>query len=208
MLKQNRAQDWRSYIILINGPIWLTMMETIRRMTGTADGMLSLIAKPLTAPPGAAQDNGPGTMDESIPTEPSLATEGMLWFDNLMVPDPWMMLPFALSGIMFLMYSSLKSFFIYVPVGAAFNQWRRKILISASLAIGPATLMFPSAMLLYWFSSSLAAVTVGRLTQIRPFSVTRRVDKGKPPDGHGPKPKTQEYRPLSMKELRSQKRKK
>ena len=222
MLKQNRAQSWRTRVVHINVPIWLTMMETIRRMTGTGDGMLSLIAKPLTALPGGAQDNGPGTMDELIPMEPSLATEGMLWFDNLMVPDPWTILPFALSGIMFVLHSTAKRFLVFDVILGVPSEWeqviraeaisdsRRKILRLATLAIGPATLMFPSAMLLYWFSSSLAAVTVGCLSRERSFLVTRRPDKDKPPgqEGQNSKPKTEEYRPLSMKELRSQKRKK
>ena len=38
--------------------------------------------------------------------EPSLATEGISWFDNLISPDPSLILPFALSGILFLLYRS------------------------------------------------------------------------------------------------------
>ena len=100
ILKQNRAQRWRSYLHFIKVPIWFTMMETLRRMTGTEDGMVSLTAKSLQ---GKA-NLGPGTMVELIPVEPSLATEGMLWFDDLMIPDSWLVLPFALSAITFVIY--------------------------------------------------------------------------------------------------------
>ena len=108
MVKQNKVQYWKAYFLYLNMPIWVTIMETIRRMTGTEDGMLSLIAKPLTAQQGK-QDLEPVTiMDELVPIEPSLATEGMLWFDNLMIPDPLSILPFVLSGFVYLMYSARK----------------------------------------------------------------------------------------------------
>lgn len=35
MMKQNGIRPWRTYITYVNVPIWYTMMETIRRMTGT-----------------------------------------------------------------------------------------------------------------------------------------------------------------------------
>ena len=151
-------------------------METIRRMTGTEDGMLGLTAKSLTALKGK-QHPGPGTADELIPIEPSLATEGILWFEDLMVPDPSLTLPFALSGVILLVDSSRRDTFSFYPVllwGTTIKQrlyplyqiyhWkvlRTRIFNFGALAIVPATLLFPSSMLLYWISSSLAGVLVG-----------------------------------------------
>ncbi|KAL9066146.1 MAG: hypothetical protein Q9161_007739 [Pseudevernia consocians] len=80
---QAQAQCLTTIVSFIKVPIWFTVMETIRRMTGTEDGMLGLTAKSLTALKGK-QHPGPGTADELIPIEPSLATEGILWFDDLM----------------------------------------------------------------------------------------------------------------------------
>ena len=211
--KQYRALAWPSYIALIKIPIWFAMMETMRRMTGTEDGMLSLTGKSLIALK-EKQKPGPGTMDELIPTE------GMLWFDDLTIPDPSLILPFALSGIMFVMFSSRRgtddfhsapgSTIEHAHQAFSWSERKRRILKVGALVAGPATLMFPSAMLLYWISSSLAAVIVGSLPPIR-FIWVRKApgeDKVKPKPKPKPKPKMQEFRGPTMKDLRSQKKKK
>lgn len=216
VIKQNQAQWLITMISFIKVPIWFTMMETIRRMTGTADGMASLFAKSLTALKGK-QNPGPGTTDELIPTEPSLATEGMLWFEDLMVPDPSLILPFALYGVMFLFYSSARgtssSFLTLIP---GLNIERRRQIVYwtllknrifkfGALAVVPATLLFPSAMLLYWISSSLA----GFLFRTRIFAVNLHSGKGEPGDDrHKSKPKMQAFRGPTMTDLRNQRKKK
>ena len=216
MVKQNKVQYWKAYFLYFNVPIWVTIMETIRRMTGTEDGMLSLIAKPLTAQQGK-QISEPFTPDELVPIEPSLATEGMLWFDNLMIPDPLSILPFVLSGFVYMMYYTRKGIAAFHPppgstselsiLVRSLNERKARTLKVGALLIGPATLMFPSAMLLYWFSSSLAAVTmqylfIRWLKRSRVLSI--RVNKS---PGNNQKPQTQPYRPPTMKELKAQKRK-
>lgn len=214
LMKQQRALAGRSYINSINIPIWFAVMETIRRMTGAEDGMLSLTGKSLAL--REKQNPGPGTVDELIPTEPSLATEGMLWFDDLTIPDPSLILPFALSGIMFVMYSSRRGTSDFrsapgSPIKHAYQAFslserKRRILKVGALVAGPATLMFPSAMLLYWISSSLAAVIVGSLSRKWVIWVRKAPgeDKVKPKS----KSKMQEFRGPTMKDLRSQKKKK
>ena len=218
LLKENGIQPRRTWIIGIKVPIWFAMMETIRRMTGTEDGMLSLISKP-SAAFGGKENPGPCITDEVIPIEPSLATEGMLWFDNLMIPDSTMILPFALSGLVYAMYA--------FPAGThqarelplatqehadkvrSFNQQRRKYLKLGALAIGPATLMFPSAMLLYWVSGTLAALMAGfryRLLGML-LQVVRDSPTEKKPDEDKPRSKTPttKYYLLKGKRVREQK---
>lgn len=216
MVKQNKVQFWKSYVVYLNVPTWVIVMETIRRMTGTEDGMLSLIAKQLTARKGM-QNPQFVTPDELVPIEPSLATEGMLWFDNLMIPDPLSILPFVVSGFLYVMYSTRKGIIDFQPPPGStseqlilvriINELKARILKVGALLIGPATLMFPSAMLLYWFSSSLAAVTLQYLlkrwlgrSQIPIIRVSKSPDSNE-------KPQTQPYRPPTMKELKAQKRK-
>ena len=218
MLKENGIHFRRTYIIYINVPIWLTMMETIRRMTGTEDGILSLINKS-SAAVGGKGNPGLSVTDEVIPIEPSLATEGMLWFDNLMIPDSTMILPFALSGIVYTMYSysAATGETSPVPWGTqehanqvkSSNLRRRKYQKLISLAIGPATLMFPSAMLLYWFSSSLATLMVGyrhRLWEML-LGVVRKSPAGNKPDEdkQKSKPPTEKYYPPTGKQIGKQK---
>ena len=217
-LKDRGAQRWKSLVLFVNIPIWVAMMQTIRRMTGTEDGMLVLAAKSLTGPTRRTQNLEPSTLDGLIPVEPSLATEGMLWFDNLMMPDPCFVLPFALSGLVFFMYSARTGIRVFRPLpsgetGAQFlNQQTSRGLKLAALAIGPATLMFPSAMLLYWFSSNLAAVTVHSLLRIWARSLAARSRERSKPGHDKPKtprkPKMQENRGQTMPDLRNGKKKK
>ena len=219
MFKENRIRDGRTNIIYyINVPIWFMMMETIRRMTGTEDGIFSFIGKSLAALKGK-ENPGLSTTDEVIPIEPSLATQGMLWFDNLMIPDPTCILPFALSGIVYTMYcypaGTLRA--VSRPWATldeanclkSFNLQMLKYKKLASLAIVPATLMFPSAMLLYWFSSTLATLLVGYgygLWRVLPQIVRESPATNKPDkDKQKSKPPTKNYYPPIGKQIRKQK---
>lgn len=223
MVKQSRVQSWRTLIVYINVPVWFAMMETFRRMTGTEDGILTLIAKPLTALLGK-QNPGLGAMDGWMPTEPSLATQGMLWFDNLMIPDPTMILPFALSGIIYVMCSVRTSIIRFTPSPhetleraaqvESYNQRKKRALKLGAFAVGPATLMFPSAMVFYWFSSTLAATTVSyirsKLPRIRIVFVRARKspEKSKPGEEKDkPKRRIEEPCPPTMKDLVNQRKK-
>lgn len=81
--------------------------------------------------------------------EPSLATEGMLWFPDLILPDPF--LPFIVSGLMF---SN-----IYFTKNTVTNDknWPnaiRRSLLGVSLLIGPLCQNMPAALMLYWASST------------------------------------------------------
>ncbi|PWY76421.1 mitochondrial export translocase Oxa2 [Aspergillus sclerotioniger CBS 115572] len=70
-------------------PIWISIMESLRAMSGNTGGLvpwlLSLI-RPESADPAT-----------TLAIEPSLATEGALWFPDLLAGDPTGMLPLALS---------------------------------------------------------------------------------------------------------------
>lgn len=92
-----------------------------------------------------------------IGLEPSFATEGMLWFPNLLLPDPNLILPFALSGILLCgllpSASSRGANGKIIPLTKGTRRLRN-ILGMVALAIGPLTLQAPSGLLLYWVSSS------------------------------------------------------
>ena len=207
LVKQNGAQAWRTYALYVKCPIWLTMMETMRRMTGTEDGMPSLVAQSLTTLKGK-QHSEPGTADDLIPLEPSLATEGILWFDNLMVPDPLLVLPFATSmvaiftlGRTFTGLAVSSSSPKRVMRAAHLNvRWRRYTKLAA-LTLGPATLLFPSAMLLYCISTNLATLVVRRAVRFiklniqlsRAASTLKAFEEKKKPKPPPP-PRMQEYR--------------
>ena len=185
-------------------------------MTGTEEGMLNLSAKSLIALKGQ-QNPGAGTVDESVPMGPSLATEGMLWFPDLAMPDPLLILPLALSAIMFATISFRNDTvgLLAMPGSSpetarkarAWNLRKQKALKIGALALAPATLLFPSAMLLYWVSGGLAAIVAASLPRIRSFRATRSPGKkGEPGADDAPaeaRPQVREYRCPTMKELRS-----
>ena len=214
LTKQNGAQNWRTWMRAVKVPICLTVMETMRRMTGTEDGMLSLAAKSLTTFK-ERQYPEPSTADDLIPLEPSFATEGILWFDNLMVSDPFLILPFAMSGIMFGMTSRYKSALLPSP-GLSRERvmeilhknvkWERCVKLAA-LALWPATMLFPSAMLLYCISTNLATVVVSPvvdsiISNSRFFQAARAASTSEPVEDKKPKPRS----PPRMQEYRGPKR--
>lgn len=114
-----------------------------------------------------------------IPLDPTLATEGALWFPNLLDPDPHLMLSFILSG-------SLLANIFYHELKAKKRNWKPGAiqrgfgngLKTVALAIGPLTLSFPSAIHIYLISSSVfgLANTI-LLNQLLPIPATSQPRK-------------------------------
>ncbi|KUI53341.1 Mitochondrial inner membrane protein OXA1L [Cytospora mali] len=106
----------------------------------------------------------------SISMEPTFATGGCLWFPNLLVPDPYHILPFAVSALLFAHMipettAERRDLFGLKPLatngktmtvgGGRSRMWRalQRSLIIMALAIGPATMDMPAALHLYWMTS-------------------------------------------------------
>jgi len=145
---------------LLQFPIWLLFIETIRKMCGTHEGLLGLAARPFgdseaDTAVGAASPVG----SDIVPLEPSMATEGALWFSDLLVPDPLLILPVVLSASMFANISYQEKQSIKRDgLRSKWNQRLSRILKLVALAVVPLTLNVPSAMLVYWSSSALTAL--------------------------------------------------
>ncbi|KAF3007778.1 hypothetical protein E8E13_010282 [Curvularia kusanoi] len=181
---------------LVQIPIFFTMAELVRKMSGARDGLLALTASSLQSAKGwfgigAADTTGPHgasnlatdalettealsapdafsvagalnspTAVESLNTvatnpffEPSLATEGMLWFPNLILPDPF--LPFIVSGLMF------SNIYFSSNVPTTEKTWPnliRRILLGVSLLIGPLCQNLPAGLMLYWAGSTTSVM--------------------------------------------------
>ena len=148
--------------------------------------------------------------------EPSLAVEGALWFSNLQQADPYLILPFILSATLF-----IRARYHIGTIGIAFepktedrnkahvigretfdlpNNSLRSQRISEvfALAVGPATLQFPSAMLLYWITHSVCEIITAWVLQ-NWFPLTNRTAP-LPVRLDAPK---QQYRGPKMQDLRS-----
>ncbi|KAI9642751.1 hypothetical protein NHQ30_008483 [Ciborinia camelliae] len=153
---------WKQYLSFLQLPVWMVVVETIRKMCGAHDGLLKWIESLFTssnsneAVAAAATDLDLG----SLLLEPTFATEGALWFPNLLIPDPMLILPFVLSGSILLNLTGMGS-----PKSVFLRRLSNSLKVVA-LAIVPLTLQMPSAMLVYWTSSSLMAYGQAKMLDV------------------------------------------
>lgn len=150
------TQRWKEFIPWAQLPIFLLVIETIRKMSGVHDGLLGLLSKAFTSASTGDEITGQELLHHSVvPVEHSLAEEGALWFTNLLVPDPFSVLPFLLSGTI-LLNIFLQRRHIFEP-----SKWGRRYLNAMTVLgfmVGPLTLQLPAAMHVYWLSSSTFAI--------------------------------------------------
>ncbi|KAF2035491.1 hypothetical protein EK21DRAFT_96724 [Setomelanomma holmii] len=131
-------------------PIFFAMAETIRQKCGARDGLLGLVFS-------AFKKEDAGTVGDVLHVtsskwfDPSLASEGMLWFQDLLLPDPTGALPFIVSGLMFTNIYMTKN---TVQSDARWPDLFRRTLLGLALLIGPLTQNLPAALLLYWGAST------------------------------------------------------
>ena len=211
--KSHNCQHWKLWLVFTEFPIWYVMMETIRRMTGTEEGFIGLVWSVM------GKRDYSGFPEPSTFVEPSLATEGVLWFTNLQTADPYLILPFILSATLFIRarYDRGTIDVVFEPRMEDIAKEhakdpempnlrkkklrRQRIAKVLALAAGPATLQFPSAMLLYWIAWSVYEDSTALLLHIwRPFRDHRT------PLFLRPDVKKQRYRGPRMQDLRSPKK--
>ena len=141
---------------LLQFPIFYTFAETIRRMAGIRSSLLGMIVEKM---PNTKEGEGNvGTMTEAgAPSdfylEPSMASEGALWFETLAAADPTHNLSFILSATTFghVWWSSREATSLRSKVV-------RRLMLFGAVLIVPITLNLPSAVLLFWLSSTCGAI--------------------------------------------------
>lgn len=167
-MKLERGYLYRKYNVypylrwanLFQIPVWLLVMESVRNICGDSRGFLRLFIMPIEKwlwPEQAHEAVG-------VVAEPSLATEGALWFPDLLAGDPTGVLPALLTASIianvrmgwktpssqeiadlppweFMMRSS-ELFFKYGVYAAA-------IYIGFSASFG-----MPAALMIYWLTST------------------------------------------------------
>jgi inner membrane protein COX18 len=145
-------------------PIFIFMAEAIRQKCGARDGLFGMVVAAFKNE-GTTMPNDAGDIAACVtPTpyfEPSLATEGMLWFQDLLVPDPTGALPFIASGIMFAnIYTSRNT--VESDKGRRWPGILRRSLLWVTLMIGPMCQHLPAALMLYWSSSTASVMLWNR----------------------------------------------
>lgn len=175
-------------------PVFVSNLEVIRRMCGGPRGLLGRLAfgtsagnatytgtaatetaeavsAAVTSAPELGEISASASPDvvSAIPIEPTFATEGCLWFPNLLESDPLHILPFAVSAMLVANMmpdtsAARRELFGLAPaVGdkratllgqtAKRRAFQRTMLILA-FAIGPITMDMPAALHLYWMASA------------------------------------------------------
>lgn len=131
-------------------PIFFAMAETIRQKCAARDGLLGL-----TLSAFRSNDSGAAVDDLAVSTsrwfEPSLANEGILWFPDLLIPDPTGALPFIVSALMFTNVYMTKN---TVQSDTKLSRLIRNTLLGLSLLVGPLCQELPAALMLYWAGST------------------------------------------------------
>lgn len=153
-----RIRKFAPLVPFLQMPAWLSMMEALRRMVGIDGGVLQWL--------NALIDPLAGQFPFAV--EASMASEGALWFPDLLSADPYHALPLLLSGLMFTNITwgwkvpskkDLAAMTRSQRISARVGIGLKRALQIVSLSIGPIAIAqgFPSGMMVYWLSSTTFA---------------------------------------------------
>lgn len=141
-------------------PIFLAMQEVIRRMTAAREGLGGMALNALGLKQNGLDDGRVYSTDIANNPwfEASLANEGMLWFPDLLVPDPTGILPYAVSLAMIVNIARNTSMSGNPNEVSRRGRFLRPFLMIVAASIGPICQGLPASLMLYWFSSSCSAM--------------------------------------------------
>lgn len=169
--------------------VWLVLSETLRRMSGASEGLLtlltswfrtgtaSIIETPMQQVPvheeplsEIASSSNASPIEEQVMTyvTEGLDHEGALWFTDLLVADP--------HGYLSALLATL--FVTQIMLGGrskTVGQVRlQRALVVLGLAMFPLTLNVPAAMMVYWISSmSFGLMIQTVLDWLRPLRIPK-----------------------------------
>ncbi|WEW55418.1 hypothetical protein PRK78_000849 [Emydomyces testavorans] len=159
LYKRWKIHRWTRYAPWFQLPVWLAMMESIRRMVGTSGGLLSIIQSWV--------EKSPNTLN--VPIDQSLSTEGALWFPDLLAADPHGVLPVILAATVFT--NVTWGWKTKTPEEISKLPYKKEKIMAHGLGVlkrtfqASALLLWPvmtmsqvpAGMLIYWISSTLFA---------------------------------------------------
>jgi len=174
--KRMGISRWGHLIAILQLPVWLCFMDALRRMSGMESIIESFKKWARARFWGTSPELGEASTTAQtaenpvplVPIEPTFATEGALWFPDLTVLDPHLVLPFVMSAAMLLSVNVGKKPIDLATMarlsGAARVQVRfgnalRLFLNAFALCLGPLSIAagFPSSIMVYWIAGSLLA---------------------------------------------------
>ncbi|GAM38987.1 mitochondrial export translocase [Talaromyces pinophilus] len=166
LYKEWKIPRWRFAINLVQMPVWLVFMEGMRNICGINMGLLQYLV-PKSDENGVPSFELPGA-------EPSLATEGALWFPDLLAGDPTGLLPVMLGLTIF---ANVRLGFPTSTAAEASDQSRRQMYLNSGLIMTKQVLTFmgpwiafsawmsgmPAGIMLYWIVSTNTAMLQNKL---------------------------------------------
>lgn len=167
----------RQSATFIQIPIFLSIAEAYRRMTGFPQGWISAIIN--NAVPSWVSERITPYLENSFSGgpnagsifDPTLSTEGMLWILELDVPDPTGSLSGIVVGLNLLnMYIGSRRSNLRTRGRSRLDSIRRVMqgsVISVMLLIYPLTLNMPAAVMLYWASSTSTLLLSNAIMDLR-----------------------------------------
>ncbi|CAG8978647.1 hypothetical protein HYALB_00009463 [Hymenoscyphus albidus] len=155
MLQRAGIETWKIFLPVLQLPVFLIVIETLRMMSGTDIGLLGTLVSSF----GSSYSIPFLSAISSLTAwyEPTLATEGMMWFKDLTAADPEGRLSYILSGAMLmnvLHFGKHEAEKLPLPVGV--QRLNRSLVVICCL-IGPLLSSTPSGILIYWISSSVCS---------------------------------------------------
>ena len=190
-------QRWREFVSLLQLPILLGMLESIRRMSGMGIGAWGQIGKLAASiksallPTAVASSIASQTSSLDTHVDTTWTTEGPWWCTDLTQTDPTFILPVAIPMILYLSVSTR---------GTELAMWQQvaqrdkvfkigtltRTVKVVALAMCTITPSMPAGILWYWFWSSSTALVLNTLTEAwmpvpkrkvaaRPFVQRKRV---------------------------------
>jgi inner membrane protein COX18 len=162
LYKRWSVYPWGPFANLLQLPVWLSVMESLRRMVGMNGGLLSILQS-------WVESTGGGS---SIPLEHSMSAEGAFWFPDLLAADSVYILPVLLSATVF---TNITWGWKLHDIGKTSNRKSiirsfavrvlKRVLQVLAISLAPCMIQAqaPAGLLIYWISSSFFATIQTRL---------------------------------------------
>ncbi|KAI9036845.1 putative mitochondrial export translocase Oxa2 [Aspergillus affinis] len=158
----NVARFWKP-LNFLQIPIWLSIMESIRAMSGSTTGLVPYLLSFLESSSSAEAS---AALQRAV--EPSLATEGALWFPDLMAGDSTGILPAVMTfSILLNIRSGWKAPALSELSDLPRLELAKKLSVKGlrvfiqvlALNVGLSSYyhQFPAALMLYWITSTNTA---------------------------------------------------
>ena len=157
-----RAQPWRTATPLLQLPVFVGFVETLRAVAGAGVGFFGAIRERVLRAwaPGAALDAVDLEYHRDDWFEPSFREEGLAWFQDLTVPDPTGVLPVVAPAL--LLSNLVVSMGLYNDAKSVLDSLAGRAALTLGIvitvALWRAAPVMPSGLLYFWACSSACAL--------------------------------------------------